>query len=102
MKQHIKAKVLKPFIPLFKGDLKGYRELIYSSGRGMGKTKQIVQYGFFRCLEKKTFVLCLRKYEKSQKYSLITEFRELIESFRIQTQEQEYTLYNENVLDLIA
>lgn len=99
MSPRFHVKVLKPFKALYKGRLKGYRELIYYGGRGGGKTKQLVQYCFLQALEKKRYILCLRKYEKSQKYSLLTEFKELIRELRLQYEERETTLRSESLLD---
>lgn len=102
MAQHFKFKILKPFAPLYKGELKAYRELFYYGGRGGGKTSQLVQYCLIKCIESQTKVLCLRKYDKSQKYSLISAFRDLIQTLDLESSENEYILKNESALGGLA
>ena len=98
---NINIKVIKPFLPLFKGELKKYREIIYFSGRGLGKTKSIIYYLFLQALQEKKTILCLRKYEQSQKYSMIKDFTEIIHNFNVNINKQNFRYPYKDLSDVL-
>ena len=88
----IKSKVIPAFLPLYKGELANFREIIYYGGRGGGKTRQLTQYCFLQALASKKNIVCLRTYKESQRDSLLLEFKDLIHAYDIQYQESSYVI----------
>lgn len=71
----IDLKAPQVFEPLFKGELAHYREIVYSGGRGSGKTTNAVAFLAMKFLtEKRCNILCLREYAKSTSNSVKAEF----------------------------
>ena len=72
----MKINVIKPFEPLFKGELAKKRLIVYYGGRGGGKTDQLTIYFLMQILKQKNInVLVLREFSKINTNSLIANFR---------------------------
>lgn len=75
----IKFNIIKPFEPLFKGELSSKRLLVYYGGRGGGKSDQLTIYFLIQALKQKNInILVLREFSKSNANSLIANFRNWI------------------------
>lgn len=75
----IKFNIIKPFEPLFRGELSHFRELLFYGGRGGGKTDQITQWYIKQALTtKNSNFLIGRETEKSNIRSLILNFQSWI------------------------
>lgn len=78
----IKFNIIKPFEPLFRGELAKKRLLIYYGGRGGGKSDQLTIYFLIQALKQKNInILVLREFSKSNVNSLIANFRNWINIF---------------------
>lgn len=75
----LNLKIIKPFEPLFKGELKDKRLLIYYGGRGGGKSDQLTIYFILQALTQKNInILILREFARSNSASLLANFRNWI------------------------
>lgn len=75
----IKFNIIKPFEPLFRGELSHYRELLFYGGRGGGKTDQLTQWLIKQALTlKNSNFLIGREVEKSNMRSLFLNFKSWI------------------------
>ncbi|HBD8900559.1 TPA: phage terminase large subunit, partial [Campylobacter jejuni] len=71
-------------------------EVIYYGGRGGAKTFEMVQFLGVKAISEKCNILCLREFSKSNKNSLVSEFREFFNSYDIETKLKEYVVLNKN------
>lgn len=75
----IKFNIIKPFEPLFRGELAKKRLLIYYGGRGGGKSDQLTIYFLIQALKQKNInILVMREFGRSNANSLIANFRNWI------------------------
>lgn len=75
----IQFNIIKPFEPLFRGELSHYRELLFYGGRGGGKTDQLTIYFLIQALKQRNInILVMREFGKSNANSLIANFRNWI------------------------
>lgn len=69
----------EPYKPLYQKEIiDKYREIIYYGGRGGGKTYEFVQFFIIKALEEDCNILCLREFAKTNKNSVLEEFRQFI------------------------
>ena len=90
--------VNEAFRMLYTQELDKYREVIYYGGRGGAKTYEMTQFLSIKALTEKCNVLCLREFSKSNKNSLVNEFRHFLGSYDIETKLKEYVLLGKNEL----
>lgn len=75
----MKIDIIKPFKPLFNGELAKKRLLIYYGGRGGGKSDQLTIYFLIQTLKQKNInILVMREFGRSNANSLIANFRNWI------------------------
>ena len=75
----LNLKIIKPFEPLFRGELKDKRLLVYYGGRGGGKSDQLTLYFILQALTQKNInILILREFARSNAASLLANFRNWI------------------------
>lgn len=93
---NLDLQVNEAFKILYTPELNKYREVIYYGGRGGAKTFEMVQFLGVKAISEKCNILCLREFSKSNKNSLVSEFREFFNSYDIETKLKEYVLLNKN------
>ena len=93
---NLDLQVNEAFKILYTPELNKYREVIYYGGRGGAKTFEMVQFLSIKALTEKCNILCLREFSKSNKNSLVSEFREFFNSYDIETKLKEYVVLNKN------
>lgn len=93
---NLDLQVNEAFKILYTPELNKYREVIYYGGRGGAKTFEMVQFLGVKAISEKCNILCLREFSKSNKNSLVSEFREFFNSYDIETKLKEYVVLNKN------
>lgn len=93
---NLDLQVNEAFKILYTPELNKYREVIYYGGRGGAKTFEMVQFLSIKALTEKCNILCLREFSKSNKNSLVSEFRNFFNSYDIETKLKEYVVLNKN------
>ncbi|EDK9115184.1 hypothetical protein GHK77_08900 [Campylobacter jejuni] len=93
---NLDLQVNEAFKILYTPELNKYREVIYYGGRGGAKTFEIVQFLGIKAISEKCNILCLREFSKSNKNSLVSEFREFFNSYDIETKLKRYVVLNKN------
>lgn len=92
----INLKINKEFSILYTQELEKYREIIYYGGRGGAKTYEMTQFLIIKALKEKCNILCLREFSVSNKNSLVSEFREIINNFNIEQSLRQYVILSKN------
>lgn len=98
----LKIKINDDFKLLYTKEIDKYRELIYYGGRGGAKTYEIKQFLSIKALTEKCNILCLREFARTNKHSLVAEFREFFATYDFETILKEYvvTIKGENAIKI--
>ena len=84
--------ISKEFQFLYTSELKKYREFIIYGGRGGAKTFEMVQFLGVKAITKKCNILCLREFSNKNKNSLVSEFREFYEKYKVENTLANYVI----------
>ncbi|HDZ5042704.1 TPA: phage terminase large subunit [Campylobacter jejuni] len=82
----------EPFRILYTDEIKKYREFIFYGGRGSSKTTEIRNFLLIKALSEKCNILVLREFSKSNKHSLLSEFKEFIEAHSLEAILNDYVI----------
>lgn len=89
---NLDLKINQDFKLLYTDDINKYREFIFFGGRGGAKTYEMKQFLSIKALTEKCNILCLREFANKNKNSLLSEFKEFLEKYNIETTLREYVV----------
>lgn len=82
--------------PLYEGK---FREYIIRGGRGSGKTRGVTQFLTIQALTRKVRILCLRQYSKSNRESLLMEFKDFLQEQDVEYNLKDYLISQDYILN---
>ena len=93
---NLNIKINKSFEMLYTDKIDKYREIIFYGGRGGSKTFEVTQFLIIRALKEKCNILCLREFSKSNKNSLLSEFKQFIYNNDLEINMRDFVVLNKN------